>query len=154
MTRTAAITGALLITATMLTACGGSGSSVPELDAVADTWEQAGPQFRKDACGDTGEPVDLLTDATLEANPKTFLDDDVRAAAGWFLNSETREVFRMDLDRGTYWHAELIAEVDLVDEDGRELDYEEFIQEQLEMDGIAYLGPRDPVPDPCADSDD
>ena len=49
MKRTAAITGALLITATMLTACSG-GSDVPEVDAVEDSWEQAGSEFRAEVC--------------------------------------------------------------------------------------------------------
>ncbi len=161
MRRTAAVTGALLITAATLAACGGSSSSgdIPEIDAVAATWEEQGPQFRKDACGEKGEPVDLLTDATLEANPNEFLDDDVRAAAGWFLNSwypysedMPIEAFiyvetGLELDRGLYLNAQYmdVAEVENPDE------WAQVMERVESSDDRAYLGPLDPMPDPCAD---
>ena len=159
MRRTAAITGALLITATMLTACGGSDSSVPELDAVAETWETRGPQFRQDVClpdedraiGAT-EGSEMLQLATIEMFPDQFLDDDVLSAAQVFLNSDIDKAQDpgewatsggnvLYLDRGFY----VVP--------ARELRPEWFTEPPVEdiTENPQFLGYIDPIPDPCAD---
>ncbi len=155
MRRTAAITGALLITAATLTACGGSTSSgdVPEIDAVAETWEEQGPQFRKDVCDDGSDGIDPLAEATLEANPNEFLDDDVKGAVYWFLRSGTN-MPSLPLDRGIYWNADYIAaqQAEADANMSTDWDQEAWAKEYTEDDlDSTYLGLLDPVPDPCAD---
>ncbi len=147
----------------MLAACGGSSSSgdVPEIDAVAETWEEQGPQFRKDICDDdlTYLGPQVLAEATLEAYPNSFLDDDVEAAAGWFLKSwgpysedmpveEFREIeLALELDRGLYLNAQYMDET----EARLPVAWANTMEELESPDGLAYLGPLDPTPNPCAD---
>lgn len=169
MRRTAAITGALLITATMLTACGG-GSGVPELDAVAETWEEQDSQFKKEVCSEENfkNAITALRKATLEGQSDSFYVRDVEAAAAWFLfsyaeypfDAETRvqglEYLR--LDRGVYVNPSYLefqqVEADKKTEAAGEakIDFEEDVVAPVaERERGAYLGQLDPVPDPCAD---
>ena len=167
MRRTAAVTGALLVTATMLTACGG-GSGVPEVDAVAETWEERGSEFRQDICrSPTGTilretrigGVYALTEATIEDHPDEYLDEDVLAAAEWFLLGDKKDEIGLFLDRGFYGNRAVLAERQAsYDELNEELDLDDNAEDELRLEveesGISYLGQIDPVPDPCADSDD
>ena len=134
---------------------------------MAETWEQQGPQFRKDVCeGDdynAGTPNDALVAATLDAYPATFLNDDVRNAVQWFLwswipyrSDMTAVQFlfflqkTLNLDRGRYFNSQLLQ---LVETENVDETRQKYIDTFNLSDDLAYLGPLDPMPDPCADGD-
>ena len=73
------------LTVVVLTGCSGGGG-IPQLDAVRDTFNSSGPQFREDVCPDG---VGRLAEATIAKYPESFLDNDIEAAAGWFLKSHS-----------------------------------------------------------------
>ena len=113
---------------------------VPEVDAVAETWEEAGPEFRKDTCN-SGLAVRDVGNATLEANPNAFLDDDVYEAANWFLKSGIGGIgLYLILERGVYVSSEYTLE--------SEAELKREFEEEFDT---TYLGRVEPVPDPCVD---
>ena len=148
MRRTAAVTGALLITATMLTACGGGSGSAPQVDAVAETWSELPTDIQREICfgedkDDEIAAYDAWDSAIEDAYPDEFSSTEITNARGFFLYSHEGDELFLFTEQGTYYNTAFY---------GPDGEYE-YTDEQTSMlegeDG--FLGYIDPTPDPCAD---
>lgn len=78
--------------------CSGSNSSPPQVDAVLDTFEDLGPQSKRDVCaGDSA----LFFDEVLERYPDEFLDYDISSAIDFFNAGEN--ALGLATDEGQYY---------------------------------------------------
>lgn len=109
MRRRVGLLAPLLGGALFLAACASGSNQPPEVEAIAATWNDLGPQSKQDICGfySTGQSTygsTALREAAVERYPDQFLNMDLYDAAYWFFTSHD-ELGPSDLhlDRGTYY---------------------------------------------------